>query len=185
MNLNIKLTPLRTAAAGMAVTAALLVVLLGGAYLRSRSTEELLSNTESLQENFTRRKEADLEQIAALESELTEAEAEIESLKNAFPEFGEPYAIYRQAQELAFQNQVTLLSINRAGTNQLETERGLIISTGYNIQLEGTMKTCLAYLQSLEDDGLGLVSPEEILIIPTDENCELTARIFSLPETPR
>lgn len=182
MNRRINITPLRVALIGIAVTAAVLIILVGAAYLRSRAAGNLQEDILEIEDNFSQRKEADLDRITDLEDELTEREAELENLRNAFPEFGEPFDIYQQGQELAFQNQVILLSINRTGTELAETTQGTIQSTGYAIQLEGTVRACIAYIQSLENTGLGSVSPTDINISPPAKSCELSAIMFSLPE---
>jgi hypothetical protein len=137
-----------------------------------------------IEQNFSQRMEADLERIAELEQELVEAEAELESLRNAFPEVSEPFDIYQQGQALAVQNQVALLSISRRGSTLSDTPQGVIQSTTYALQLEGPVQSCLTYIQSLEDAGLGSVTPEDIQILPPGESCELNARVFSLPVSP-
>ena len=181
MSSRINITPLRVALIGIAVTAAVLIFLVGAAYLRSRAAENLQEDILEIEGNFSQRKEADLARIAELDDTLTKREAELENLRNAFPALGESFDIYQQGQELAFQNQVILLSISRTGTELAETSQGTIQSTGYAIQLEGTALACLAYIQGLENGGLGSVSPTDINISPPEKSCELNARVFSLP----
>jgi len=184
MKNQINVTPLRIAVIGIAATAAFLAVLVGATFLRARAAQNLENDMQVIEENFSQRMEADLERIAELEEELAEFETELESLQDAFPEVSEPFDIYQQGQALAVQNQVTLLSISRLGSELSDTPQGVVQSTNYALQLEGPAQSCIAYIQSLEDAGLGSVNPEEIQISPPGSSCELNARVFSLPVNP-
>lgn len=175
-------TPLRTALLGSAITAALLIILIGAAYQRNTAASTIQEDIESIQANFSQQKQADLAQIADLEEELAQAQSELEELEKTFPELGESYALYQQAQELAFRNQVTLLGISRMGSETLDTEQGLYQSTSYAVQLRGDTKTCLAYIQSLENSSLQSVSPDDISISPLNGQCGFTARVFGFPD---
>ncbi|MDZ7843606.1 MAG: hypothetical protein U5K99_07375 [Anaerolineales bacterium] len=175
-----KVTPLRIALTGSAITAALLIFLVVAAYQRNTASATIQNDLETIRANFSQRKEADLSRIAVLEEELAQAQNEVQELQESFPELGEPFALYNQGQELAVRSQVTLIGISRMDSELLDTDQGLIQSTSYAIQLQGDTKTCLAYIQSLEDSSLQSVSPDDISISPLNKQCEFTARVFGL-----
>lgn len=173
---------LRIALLGSVITAVILVILVGASWQRRAASQSLQNDLEVIEENFTQRKQSDLERLAELETELAQAQDQVQELKGAFPDPNQGFALYQQALDLARGSQMNLARISRSGSEVLETDQGTVQATTYSLVLTGTAEHCTDFLGSLEDAGMQSLATDQTRISTTEEICELDARVFSLPE---
>lgn len=173
-----QITPRRLALFASLVAGMLLLILVGITYQRSSALARLESQIETIQENFSERKNLDLEKIAELEQELAAAQDEVEELQDFFPEPGTSVSLYLHAAQLARESQVELQEISLSSAETVDAPEGSLQSAVYLIRLSGGTKPCISFIERLEELGLQKVTMDEIVISPLENLCQLEARLL-------
>lgn len=176
-----KITPFRIAFLGILITTAFLVILVGATIQRKNAATTLKKDITAIEANFSKRKQADLARITELEETLAQAESEVQTLMNYFPESGKAFPLYQQAQEIAIRSQCTLLEISQESMEILGTSQGQVKSTLYQMRLKGDPRNCITFIENIEQTGLQTIDIQNILITPSLERCELDVQVLRLP----
>lgn len=150
---------------------ALHAVLLGTAYQRNRAAASLQLQIEDLQANLDQLNEVEQETLAELQSQLAQAEAEIERLEEQLPSESGPYPIYERVYALAQDHDVQLASIARQEPERAPTESGSVAVQIHTVEASGPAQACLDLVGALEADAGPALASGEIVLDPPSESC--------------
>ena len=157
------------------------VILLGWTLQRQNAASQLAGDEAVLAENLDQLQLINQAELDSLQAELEVIQTEITDLENSFPVLGAPFAIYQQGYNLALQNQLDLLELSLITTDQLETFAGLVVKEQYNIELTGSLGSCLAYLEDLEHAGADTIILDYANFLPADNRCSLEISTLGHP----
>jgi hypothetical protein len=159
---------------------AILNLTLLGLTLRNRDLSAALAGqTAEIEANLAQLQQTESQGMEALQEELSQAEAELARLKASFPDVGAGFNLFRRGFELAQENRVQVESIERLGTTTQSTAAGDLLLTSYRLQGRADLNSCLAFLSSLEREGLDTLALTSIQIRPDSERCNLNVDIAS------
>jgi hypothetical protein len=165
-------------ALGLAVALAISSVsLLALGLQRGRQAEGLSAMVIDLEVTLEQLRQAERQGLQSLEAEVAAARERLASLQSSFPEIGTPFDLYRRAFDLAQPAGVEILGVQRlGGSSQTTVVSGLEVSS-YSVFSRGDLAACLAFLSSLEAEGLQTLSLENIAIDPGSEHCDFEVTI--------
>jgi hypothetical protein len=168
-------------AIGLAVVLALVNLALLAVSLNQRGNiGSLRAEAQEMNDNLSQLQRAEAEGLRSLEGDLAAARDELESLKASFPEIGGGFDVYSRGFELATAAGAQLNVIRRMGTSTQSTVAGDLQITSYHLQSSASMQACLAFLSSLEKEGLDTVALSSIQINPSRQGCSFDLDIASI-----
>jgi hypothetical protein len=178
-----KISGMRVGIIASLILATLHIILIGGTFIRRSTIQTLEADRVALEENFNQLEEVNQEQLNALKAELAEIEDEISELQASFPELGSPFALFQRALEFSETNQVELSSISRDDPELQDTSNGFVIIEEYDLELEGSLKNCIGFIEEIEKAGLDTVIMQSANFQPEDELCFLDIRTLGVINT--
>lgn len=165
---------------GLAVALALAnLALLALSLSQRREIGSLQARAQEINDNLAQLQRAEAEGLQSLEEDLAAARDEVESLKASFPEIGAGFDIYSRGFELAQTAGARLDAIRRMGTSTQSTVAGDLQLTSYHLESSASPVACLAFLSSLENEGLDTVALSGIQINPGQQGCSFDLDIAS------
>ena len=177
------LSPVRIAIIGCVILAMLHAILLGGTYLRQTAAKTLQENRTAIEQNYAMIIVMNEEQRSVLQSQLEVAQAEVADLQASFPNLGAPFAIYPRGMDLSLSSDVNLQSISMISKDLHETVSGTIQTERYSVELNGSLFSCLTFINQLEQAGLDTVALEYATIWTEEELCSLEIITVGHPPT--
>ena len=169
---SIKSNPGR-AALGLAIVLGLINAALVFAGFRNGSAANRLEvEVVALEDNLAQLRQVEQDGLKGLEEQVLAVEDELAILKKSFPEFGEPFDIYRQGFALAEENLIEIGLMETGSTTMTETPIGVLEITTYRVDGTGQHLNCIGLLGSLEHAGLATLVLNEINIGIEDQECD-------------
>lgn len=168
---TLRLTPTRIAYILATAIAVLLLILLGSTRRREQATAELEIQINAIENNLAGLQNLKEDTLESLRTDLQFAQAHTSELERSFPDLGAPIALYPTAFDLATQDNVELLQVDRRGKEPQETVIGVLSHERYGIHGTGTAQACLSFMSDLEDLGIKTVTVNDIAINVSEGDC--------------
>jgi hypothetical protein len=156
------------------------LILLGGKFQKERLTQQLAQQVQALESNVQLLREADREGLQGLQDELDAAQSYLASLEETFPDLETSFDLYRRGFTLAIANDVEVMSVHSLGAEVQSTIFGSLEVNSYSVAASADLEQCLAYLASLESEGLETLALNNINIEPGLEACNFDVRIAGI-----
>lgn len=146
--------------------------LVATAFRNQSSTNQLADEVIDLTENLAQLRQVEQDGLRGLEEQALSAESELATLRMSFPEFGEPFDIYRQGFALAEANQVEIYVMETGSSSFEETPVGMLEITTYQVNGIGEHLQCIGLMGALEQTGLATLALDEFFLGVEDQACE-------------
>ncbi|MEJ2550756.1 MAG: hypothetical protein P8Z41_13735 [Anaerolineales bacterium] len=156
------------------------LLFLGGKFQKERLTQQLIQQVQELESSVQLLQEADREGLQGIQDELIAAQSSLASLEETFPDFETSFDLYRRGFTLATANDAVVMSVHSLGAEVQSTIFGSLEVTSYSVAASADLEQCLAYLASLESEGLETLALNNINIEPDLEACSFDVRIASI-----
>lgn len=167
-------------AIGLVIALALANLTMLGISLSNRARAAALGESaQEIDSTLGQLQQAEAQGLQSLEADLANAMKELEGLKASFPEIGAGFNLYSRGFELAEQAGVRVKSIQREGTSSQPTVAGQFQLTSYALRSSAPLDACLAYISSLEGEGLDTLALSNVQMNPESLQCDFSVDIAS------
>ena len=162
--------------------ALILLVLIVGVFQRRSAAAQLEADREQLATNFEIRVELDQNTKADLENQLSDVQAQINSLEGSFPDLEISYDIFSRIKVLADIQEVDVIRVQDEGSNLQSFPNGEVMVSSYTVEINGPVDDCIDLLAALETDSLGTADLSQAALNASDQICVF--KLFTAGQTP-